>query len=242
MLNSMNDRQSKLLTAIIDQFIQTALPVGSKKLLETCDFCVSSATIRSEMGVLEDEGFLAQPHISAGRIPTVRGYRVFVKEFMRPSSAEKKVRAKFDTLREQYFQRKDQERAYEAVALLAQMIPNVAFVTVPHKPGVYFMGLANALRQPDFQENPLLANSVIEVLEQRLTDLLGKIDIDGNVRYYIGEEHILPQLQSCSMVVTEYVLRGKKGAVGILGPLRMDYAYNTVALELVADLLRSTHS
>jgi transcriptional regulator of heat shock response len=234
----MNDRQSKLLVAIIDQFIQTALPVGSKKLLESCDFCVSSATIRSEMGVLEDEGFLEQPHISAGRIPTAKGYRAFVKEFMKPSAAERAAKQRFEELREQYFQRKDQERAYEAVALLSQMIPNIAYVTVPHKPGVYFLGLSNVLRQPEFQSNPLLASNVVEVLEKRLTDLLSRVTIDDRVRYYIGEEHILPQLQSCSLMVTTYRLRGQDGVIGILGSMRMDYAYNTVALELVADLLR----
>ena len=53
----MNERQSKLLAAIIDQFIETALPVGSKKLLESGEFICSSATIRNEMGQLEDEGF-----------------------------------------------------------------------------------------------------------------------------------------------------------------------------------------
>ncbi|MFA6523583.1 MAG: hypothetical protein WCS85_04420 [Candidatus Peribacteraceae bacterium] len=235
----MNDRQSRLLASIIDQFIQTALPVGSKKLLQCCDFCVSSATIRAEMGVLEDEGFLEQPHISAGRVPTVKGYRAFVKEFMQPSVAERKVRQKFETLREKYFQRKDQERAYEAVALLANMIPDVAFATVPHKTEVYFMGLANTLRQPEFQTNPLLASTVVEVLEKRLTGVLEHVDVDDQVRYYIGEEHILPQLQSCSLMVTAYALRGGKGVMGILGPLRMDFAYNTVALELVADLLRA---
>ena len=234
----MNERQSKLLAAIIDQFIQTAMPVGSKKLLETCDFCVSSATIRTEMGVLEDEGYLEQPHISAGRTPTAKGYRAFVKEFMLPSVAERQVRKKFDTLREQYFQRKDQEFVYEAVALLSQMIPNVAFATVPHKPGVYYLGLANILRQPEFQADPLLATGVVEVLEKRLTDMLSKITIDERVRYYIGEEHIFPQIQSCSLVVLGYTLRGHRGVLGILGHMRMDYAYNTVALELVADLLR----
>ncbi len=234
----MNDRQSRLLVAIIDQFIQTALPVGSKKLLESGDFAVSSATIRSEMGVLEDQGFLEQPHISAGRIPTAKGYRAFVKEFMQPTVAERKARQKFATLREQYFQRKDQEFAYEALSLLSQMVPNVAFVTVPHKPGVYYMGLANALRQPEFQMNPLLATGVVEVLEKKLTELLNKVEVDDHVRYYIGEEHLLPQLQSCGLVITRYQLRGNGGAIGILGPLRMDYAYNTVALELVSDLLR----
>ena len=128
----MNTRQAKLLAAIIDQFIETALPVGSKRLLEMGDFSLSSATIRNEMSALEDEGFLEQPHISAGRVPTAKGYRVYVREFMEPSPSEVMLRKQFESLSEQYFQRKDQERAYEAVALLSHMIPHVAFATVPH--------------------------------------------------------------------------------------------------------------
>ncbi len=235
----MDERQSKLLAAIIDQFIQTALPVGSKKLIESGDFSLSSATIRAEMSALEDEGFLEQPHVSAGRVPTAKGYRVYVKEFMDPSGQEKAVRRKFESLKEQYFQRKDQERAYEAVALLSQMVPNVAFATVPHKPSVYFLGLANVLRQPEFQANPLLASSVVEVLEERLTELLTRVEVDEKTRYYIGDEHVFHQIQSCGLIVTRYVLRDQKGVIGILGPMRMDYAYNSVALELVAGLLHS---
>ena len=235
----MDQRQANLLASIIDQFIQTALPVGSKQLLLQCDLSLSGATIRNEMRALGDEGYLEQPHISAGRIPTAKGYRVYVKEHLNPSTQEKAVRRKFDSLKEQYFRRKDQERAYEAVGLLSQMIPNVAFATVPHKPGVYFLGLAHALKQVEFLQNPGLACSVAEVLEERLSDVLDKIQIDDKVRYYIGEEHLLPQFQSCSMMVTEYRIRGNKGFIGILGHMRMDYAYNTVALEMVADLLRA---
>jgi transcriptional regulator of heat shock response len=234
-----NTRQSKLLAAIIDQFIQTAEPVGSRRLLEAGNFTVSSATIRAEMMALEDEGFLMQPHVSAGRIPTAIGYRVYVREFMEPSREERSVRKKFETLKEEYLRRKDQERVYEAVALLAQMIPNVSFATVPHRDQVYYMGFANVLRQPEFRENALLASSVAEVLEHRLTALLGSVDVDEKVRYYIGEEDLLRELQSCSLMVTSYSLRGEKGAIGILGPMRMDYAYNTVALDLVAGLLRA---
>ena len=234
----MNERQSKLLAAIIEQFIQTAVPIGSKKLLEVTDFQVSSATIRNEMFQLEDEGFLQQPHISAGRVPTALGYRAYVQQHMQPGIQEKLVREKFATLREQYFQRKDQERAYEAVAILANMVPNVAFASVPHKDRVYFMGLSNALRQPEFQSDVRLATGVVEVLEDHLHAIVDNVEVDEKVRYYIGEEHILPQFQSCSLMVTEYRVRDQRGVLGILGPIRMDYAYNTVALELAADLLR----
>lgn len=236
----MNTRQAKLLAAIIDQFIETALPVGSKRLLEMGDFSVSSATIRNEMSVLEDQGFLEQPHISAGRVPTAKGYRVYVKEFMEPSVHEMKVRKQFETLSDQYFRRKDQERAYEAVTLLSQMIPHVAFATVPHKDRVYYMGLSNTLRQPEFQLNPMLASGVVEALEHKLTDLLDHIELEDAVQYFIGSEHLLTDIQSCSVLVKRYSLRGEEGAIGIIGPMRMDYAYNTVALEMVSDLLRSS--
>lgn len=234
----MDSRQAKLLEAIIDQFIVTALPVGSKKLLESADFSISSATIRAEMSFLEDEGFLEQPHTSAGRIPTVQGYRMYVQEFMKPSAHLRSVRTKFDQLKEQYFQNKDRERVYEAVALLAHMIQNVSFATVPHRERVYYVGLSNAMRQPEFQQDPRFVSGVVEVLEDRLASLLSKIDIDHKVRYYIGDTNLCNQFASCGMMVTAYNVRDQKGVVGILGPVRMDYAYNTAALEMVADLLK----
>lgn len=236
----MNERQSKLLTAIIDQFIQTAIPVGSLELRRCSgDLPFSCATIRNEMRVLGEEGFLRKPHVSAGRVPTAKGYRVYVKEFMQPSVHERRVRQRFASLKESYLARKDQERVYEAVLLLSRMIPNIAFATVPHKSRVSYVGLANVLRQPEFQENPLLATGVVEVLEGGLAGFLDQVEVEECIRYYIGEEHLLPQLQSCSVMVTRVRLRGQEGVLGIVGPMRMDYAYNTVALDCVADLLRS---
>jgi len=235
----MNTRQAKLLTAIIDEFIQTGIPVGSKQILDHGSFLLSGATIRNEMRALGEEGFLEQPHISAGRIPTAKGYQIYVREYMEPTTEEQNIRLRFDVLKQQYLHRKDQERVYEAVALLSQMIPNLAFATVPHKERVYYMGLANTLRQPEFQADPMLATGVVEILENRLSELLAHAEIDDRVRYFIGNEHLLPQIQSCSMAVKRYTVRGEEGIIGILGPMRMDYAYNTVALELVSDLLQS---
>jgi len=235
----MNERQSRLLKAIIDQFIDTALPVGSHHIIEAGTFHVSCATVRNEMRLLGEEGYLEQPHVSAGRVPTAKGYRVYVQQHMEPSKAEKQVRQRFNTLREQYFRRKDQERVFDAVALLAHMTPHVAFATVPHKHRVYFLGLANVLRQPEFQANPQLASGVVEVLEDHLSDVMESLKVDEKIRYYIGEEHVLPQIQSCSVIVTEYAVRDQKGVIGILGPMRMDYEFNTVALDMLAKLLRS---
>ncbi len=237
----MNSRQAKLLVAIIDQFIKTAIPVGSQELQRHSRFSLSGATIRNEMRFLGEEGFLEQPHVSAGRVPTAKGYRFYAEETaLQPSPHLKTVEKKFAELKDQYFKQKDQERAYEAVALLSHMIANVAFATVPHKPGVYFLGLAQTLRQPEFQLDPLLASGVVEVLESKLTKILDQAPPGDGVRTYIGEEHLLPQIQSCSLLVTPYSLRGHKGFLGVLGPMRMDYAYNTAALKLVADFLSAS--
>lgn len=235
----MNARQAKLLTTIIDEFIRTAIPIGSKQIIEGGHFSLSCATIRNEMRLLGEEGFLDQPHISAGRVPTAKGYRVYVQEFMNPTQHEQSVRDRFAVLKESYKQRKNQEQVYEAVVLLSKMSPNVVFATVPHKSMVYYLGLANALREPEFQISPELASGVVEVLEQRLTNVIGGIDLDERIQYFIGDEHIFYQIQSCSLLVTKYAVRGHAGAIGIIGPIRMDYAYNTAALSMVRDLLCS---
>jgi len=235
----MNERQAKLLTAIIEEFIRSAEPVGSKHILAAGDFAVSGATIRNEMRALSDEGVIEQPHTSAGRVPTAQGYRLYVQKFMKPTSHEKAVRNKFETLREHYFRRKDQEKVYEAVALLAHMTPNVAFASVPHKHQVYYLGFHNLFRQPEFMSNPVLAMGVAEALEEHFDGVLGNLQIDDSIRYYIGESDLLPKTGSCALLVTEYRVRDQRGAIGILGPMRMDYAYNTVALDMAADLLRS---
>jgi len=79
----LDERKAAILTTVIDQYIRTAQPVGSRAIAE--DVSVSSATVRSELAVLEAEGYLSQPHTSAGRIPTEKGYRHFVDHIDRAS-------------------------------------------------------------------------------------------------------------------------------------------------------------
>jgi heat-inducible transcriptional repressor len=76
-------RQQKILSAIIELYIETGEPVGSKSLCETLDFNVSSATVRNEMSNLSELGLLDQPHTSAGRVPTEKGYRVYIDRLMK---------------------------------------------------------------------------------------------------------------------------------------------------------------
>lgn len=85
----LEDRKLEVLRAIVEDYVSTQEPVGSKALVERHNLGVSSATIRNDMAALEDEGYIAQPHTSAGRIPTDKGYRLFVDRLstVKPLSA-----------------------------------------------------------------------------------------------------------------------------------------------------------
>ena len=87
----MDARGMKILTAIIDEYIRTGEPVGSKALAETHDLKVSSATIRNTMAALEQEGYLDHPHTSAGRVPTYKGYRYYIDNLMSPVPLDEEV-------------------------------------------------------------------------------------------------------------------------------------------------------
>ncbi|MGB9013142.1 MAG: DeoR family transcriptional regulator, partial [Aeromicrobium sp.] len=84
-----DERRLDVLRAIVEDYVETHEPVGSRSLLERHQLGVSPATIRNDMAVLEDEGYITAPHTSAGRIPTDKGYRVFVDRLatIKPLSA-----------------------------------------------------------------------------------------------------------------------------------------------------------
>jgi heat-inducible transcriptional repressor len=79
-------RQERILDFVVREYVDKASPVGSKTIVELCDLGVSSATVRAEMAALETLGYLNQPHTSAGRLPTARGYRYFVENLMRETA------------------------------------------------------------------------------------------------------------------------------------------------------------
>ncbi|HZG16391.1 MAG TPA: heat-inducible transcriptional repressor HrcA, partial [Candidatus Bathyarchaeia archaeon] len=80
----LTDRQRMILSAIIDNYIQSAEPVGSRTISKREGVGFSSATIRNEMADLEELGYLEQPHTSAGRVPSTKGYRFYVDNLIQP--------------------------------------------------------------------------------------------------------------------------------------------------------------
>lgn len=235
----MQDRQKLILKAIIQEFIETAKPIGSKTILLGYNFDVSPATIRSDMATLEKEGLIMQPHTSAGRIPTDLGYRIFVDELAEFDTMRAQAKKQVKTLREHFAKNKVKKKVYEAVSILSHATNNVCFATLPDS-RTFYLGISNVLKKPEFINNPLQASQVVEVIEDsdNFINTIAKSVADSEqIQIFIGQENILTEIQSCSMIIGRYQNNDFSGHIGILGPTRMNYAYNSVILEEVLNLL-----
>jgi heat-inducible transcriptional repressor len=126
----MDDRKAAILRAVVEEYIETALPVGSQRVARSRNLGVSSATVRNDMTVLEREGYIEQPHTSAGRIPTDLGYRYFVDHFTREGalrSAHRRAVAEFF----ESAHRALEDLLHETSQLLSRVTDHTAMVVGP---------------------------------------------------------------------------------------------------------------
>jgi heat-inducible transcriptional repressor len=125
----LDERKLEVLRAIVEDYVATQEPVGSRALVERHNLRVSPATVRNDMAVLEDEGYIRQPHTSAGRVPTDRGYRLFVDKLSRVkplSPAERRAIERFLLGAVDL-----DDVVHRTVRLLAQLTRQVAVVQYP---------------------------------------------------------------------------------------------------------------
>jgi heat-inducible transcriptional repressor len=130
----LDDRKATILRAIVEEHITTAQPVGSQTIARSRNLGVSSATVRNDMTVLEREGYLVQPHTSAGRVPTDRGYRFFVDNFDHQpglAPAQRRAVSDFFTLFQSAHQVLE-DLLHETSQLLARVSTHTAVVVGPH--------------------------------------------------------------------------------------------------------------
>lgn len=137
---SLSDRRARILTFIIDDYVQSATPIGSQSLVQRHALGLSSATVRNEMALLEDEGYITHPHTSAGRVPSNFGYRTYVSSLMpeRRLSREEQI-----AILHQFGQstRDLEEWVGLAASVLARSLHNVALATQPRINDVRFKQL-----------------------------------------------------------------------------------------------------
>ncbi len=127
---TMDDRKLRILLAVIDDYVHTAIPVGSRTISRKYETSLSSATIRNEMSDLEEMGFLEQPHVSAGRIPSPKAYRLYVDSLL---SGGMDTFTEEDRVREYFMERvrQMQDVVESAVAAVSEMTHYAAIIMMP---------------------------------------------------------------------------------------------------------------
>ena len=233
----MSSRRLEILRAIVDEYVATQEPVGSKAIAERHELGISPATIRNEMAVLEDEGLITQPHTSAGRIPTDLGYRVFVDKLATVKPLSPAERRAIETFLDEANNLEQLMR--RSAKLLADITKQVAVITYPiigentGSEKMAISGTANLARSGEDLGSTL--SPILEALEEQVVLMRLLDEANSTVHVRIGREQIETNLQTTSLVSVGYGANSAQlGAVGVLGPTRMDYAGSIAAVDAVA--------
>ncbi len=231
----MTDRQKAILSAIIEQYAEVASPVGSSLLAKL--FNVSSATIRAEMAELERLGYIMQPHTSAGRVPTDRGYRFYVNnltdESEKPAErgAERALTARVEGggLPERTIR--------NAVDTLVELTHNLGLATIGDQ--LYMSGLSNLFGQPEF-----LSGGQVQQVARLLDNLepwLREAAPNKPLSVYIGAENPIGRSAGASLIISRFRSPySDRSYIGVLGPTRQQYRDVMNLVQRAGQTLEST--
>jgi transcriptional regulator of heat shock response len=231
-------RQAKILAAIVKENCESGQPVASADIVEKYQFNVSPATIRNEMGCLEKLQYITQPHTSAGRVPTDKGFRYFVNQLMDKVrlTLKDQDRLKTDLMK---LQMANAEISRRLAKLVSEYSQQASFALFPEE--VSTVGLSNLLSNPalqpeDAKEIAQFFDNIEEYSQKMIADYGS-----GGAEAMIGKEIQLSKTSDYSMIVSGLQLpSGKKGVIGLIGPKSMKYEKNLSLIEYIAKLLGSS--
>lgn len=213
----MTSRQEKILAAIIEQYAEVAAPVGSVMLAKL--FNVSSATVRNEMVELEQQGMIKQPHTSAGRVPTDKGYRYYVNQITNTGKDQLSRNDKAITTRVAHAGESSQA-IKAAVDSLVQLTHNLGLATIGNQ--LYVAGYSNLFGQPEFVD-PSQAKEVARLLDN-LEPWLQEAEPNEALNVYIGRENPIGRSAGVSLIISRYSSPYSDSSyIGVLGPTRQSY-------------------
>lgn len=231
----LTDRQQALLKAIIEEYIESAEPVGSEIIEKKYNLGVSPATIRIEMSRLTDMGYLRQPHTSAGRAPTSMGMKFYIYQLMKektlPIAAEVSIKEKLMT--NKY---KQERLVKEAVMALAQRL-DILGLAIDEDDQLYYAGAANILDWPEFYDIDV-TRFVLSLFDEnpRLKEIIGRAVGTDPVHILFGEDMEFEYLRPTSFVFTKYGLN-QTGVIGVIGPARMNFSLVLPYVKYVRNML-----
>jgi heat-inducible transcriptional repressor len=216
----MTERQQNILSAIVEQYAEVAVPVGSSLLAKA--FKVSSATIRAEMAELERLGFITQPHTSAGRVPTDKGYRFYVNNLteMGVNQVLPERRAERALAARVQHAGAPERMIRNAVDTLVELTHNLGLATIGNQ--LYMSGLSNLFGQPEF-----IGGAQVQQVAQLLDNLepwLREAAPNEPLSVYIGSENPIGRTAGVSLIISRFRSPfSDRSYIGTLGPTRQSY-------------------
>jgi heat-inducible transcriptional repressor len=214
----MTERQKLILSAIVEQYAEVASPVGSSLLAKL--FSVSSATIRAEMAELEKLDFIMQPHTSAGRVPTDKGYRFYVNKISAETVPIYGKRAERALSARVQGGGVPDRIIRNAVDTLVELTHNLGIATIGDQ--LYMSGLSNLFGQPEFMQTAQV-HEVAQLLDN-LEPWLHEAALNKPLTVYIGRENPIGRTAGCSLIVSRFNSPySDRSYIGVLGPTRQSY-------------------
>lgn len=235
----LTDRQIQILRAIVEEYSQTAQAVGSERLDRKYGLGVSPATIRNEMVILAEMGYLSQPHTSSGRTPTPKAIKFYVSELMRERDMSV---AEEVAVKEQMWDYRQQldNLLRQATRVLSEKT-NMLGVAATDDQRVYHSGSAHILDIPEFFDIDV-TKGVLNLIDEasELWGILeaqpaseesarlqspGALATGGQVRILIGEDLGGVSFTPVGIVCASFHAGGHNGSLGVIGPARLNYPY-----------------
>jgi len=222
------ERQQTILETIIEEYIKEASPVGSKHLDAAFDFGIGPAMIRQEMAALEEEGYLASPHTSAGRVPTDKAYRFYISQKL-SGKVKPLANREQEKVKNAIGEAGDlNELARDIARLAAELSQELSVAGFIDRGTVFTSGLSRLIAEPelrDFESARRLMRFVDE-LDGQFLDLWNK-PFDRDLAVFIGEENPIREMRNFTFITGHYNLpQGERGFLSLVGPRRMDYRRN----------------
>lgn len=222
-MDELTPRQVQILKCVVEEYTETALPVGSDVIEKKYNIGVSPATVRNEMAALTTKGYLRQPHTSAGRTPTPRAIKLYVLQLMEEKKLtvgeEVQAREKVALARDNF-----DHLMHEVTRALASQTHALA-VAATDDGQVWHAGYANILDIPEFY-NIDVTSRVLTMIEEarRLQELFFEGSHgQGPVEILFGEELGWPNFEEVGIVTCQFAGPNCRGSLGIIGPTRFNY-------------------
>ena len=219
----LRERQKSILDAVIQDYIRTARPVASQELAREIGWGLSPATIRSELLRLDELGYLEQPHTSAGRTPTDKGYRFFVDHLLTDILLDSEEDA---MLGRAFAIREAEEFIREFTKTIARIAGAFAAAGVEDEELFYESGFSEILGEPEFSEpeSARRFGRIADLLDERMQRVAADLDQDAE-RIWIGAENPWKEARQYAMILSSWTHPvGFSGTLAIIGPRRTNYS------------------